>query len=145
MEFYHPDQSHRSEGLGCGGGFTQKPNACVPADQPRQFCLFKPLIYQAQSPIPLSIHITGSTPVLADLMLACAQATLIKRTTVTVRDQTYSNEEVLGTSVFGKAESKAEGDGRITRAATGCLSGGRDQGEIAWQVNNMIKVEVSYT
>ncbi|KIO21715.1 hypothetical protein M407DRAFT_28708 [Tulasnella calospora MUT 4182] len=107
-----------------------------------EFSLLKPLVYQARSPIPFSLTVSSTSPVLPDLILSCAQVTLLRCTTIHASGQTYRHEEVIGTADFGKPESptEAQSQSKVVRVSNGCIEGGKEQGEIAWSVDGMVEV-----
>ncbi|KAG8983344.1 hypothetical protein FRB90_006103 [Tulasnella sp. 427] len=107
-----------------------------------ELSLMKPLVYQARSPIPFSLTVSSTSPVLPDLILSCAQVTLLRCTTIQASGQTHHHEEVIGTADFGKPESPAEGSSGpgVIRVSNGCIDGGKEQGEIAWSVDGMVEV-----
>lgn len=109
-----------------------------------QFSLLKPLVYQARSPIPFSLTVSSTSPVLPDLILSCAQVTLLRCTTIHASGQTYQHEEVIGTADFGKPESpsEAQSQSKVVRVSNGCIEGGKEQGEIVWSVDGMVEVNV---
>lgn len=114
-----------------------------------QLCLPSELKYEACSRIPVKILISATNAATSDAMLDNVHVHLIKTTTITSRDNSeVPYEETLGIASFCErdgwtppyTEAKS---GMVVRTAHGWVWGGQPQGEMAWGISGMIKVEVS--
>ncbi|KAG9040083.1 hypothetical protein FRB95_000012 [Tulasnella sp. JGI-2019a] len=104
------------------------------------------LSYQAGATISVGITVFSPTLAVADLILDSVRVQLIKITTITINLKAETYEETLG--VVGPDErdgwmppcSQVE-SGMICRTAHGCVSCGRPEGEMVWELAGFIQVQ----
>ncbi|KAG9015037.1 hypothetical protein FRB94_007109 [Tulasnella sp. JGI-2019a] len=128
------------------GNFSDRLEVPSTSDCCIQLTLPTLLSYQAGTTISVKITVFSPTLAVADLILDSVRVQLIKITTITINLKAETYEETLG--VVGPDErdgwmppcSQVE-SGMICRTAHGCVSCGRPEGEMVWELAGFIQVQ----